>query len=133
MDNSRLQQVARSLSGGPEVGISPLRLTQLANPSPPSAFGSDDCRVGHGGLLPHEPRPEDLRSQREALNLSQLRLARLTGFSRFRIVAFESGCGELSADELAEVQEALEAVRCVRAALERGKQKTRTASGGMAA
>ena len=52
---------------------------------------------------------ENLRSHREALGLSQIRLARLAGVSRFRISVHESGDGELTAEEQGRIRAALKA------------------------
>jgi predicted transcriptional regulator len=41
----------------------------------------------------------DLRSHRESFGLSQSKLARLSGVSRFKICNFELGSGSLTADE----------------------------------
>jgi len=52
---------------------------------------------------------ENLRSHREALGLSQIRLARLSDVSRFKISVFESGDGELTKDEEGRIRAALHA------------------------
>ena len=49
------------------------------------------------------------RSHREAVGLSQIRLARLSDVSRFRISIFESGDAELTADEVRRIRKALQA------------------------
>jgi transcriptional regulator with XRE-family HTH domain len=51
----------------------------------------------------------NLRSDREALGLSQRKVARLSGVGRFKISTFESGAGELSADEERRIRLALQA------------------------
>jgi predicted transcriptional regulator len=50
-----------------------------------------------------------LRFHRESLRLSQSRLARLSGVSRFKICAFELGGGPLSSVECQRIKTALEA------------------------
>lgn len=50
-----------------------------------------------------------LRSNREALGVSQIRLARLAGVSRFKICVFEGGDGDLTAAEQARIRDALQA------------------------
>lgn len=50
-----------------------------------------------------------LRAQRELLRISQTRLARLAGVSRFKICLFEMGDGELSEAEEQKIDQALEA------------------------
>lgn len=42
----------------------------------------------------------NLRAERSALGISQSRLARLSGVSRFKICTFELGSGALNPDEL---------------------------------
>ena len=49
------------------------------------------------------------RSQREAVGLSQIRLARLAGVSRFRISIHESADGKLTTDEVRRIRIALHA------------------------
>jgi transcriptional regulator with XRE-family HTH domain len=49
----------------------------------------------------------NLRGSRIALGVSQSRLARLSGVSRFRICAFELGDGSLSPDAQNRIREAL--------------------------
>jgi predicted transcriptional regulator len=50
---------------------------------------------------------ENLRGDRIALGVSQSKLARLSGVSRFKICLFELGDGSLTADEQFRVREAL--------------------------
>ena len=50
-----------------------------------------------------------LRFYREALRISQIRLARLSGVSRFKICTFELGDSSLSPDEQERIRRALEA------------------------
>lgn len=50
-----------------------------------------------------------LRSNREALGVSQIRLARLAGVSRFKICLFEIGDGDLTAAEQGRIRDALQA------------------------
>src|SRR5437899_2603810 len=45
------------------------------------------------------PMKLNLRSRRRALRISQLRLARLAGVSRFKICIYELGDGSLTSDE----------------------------------
>ena len=49
-----------------------------------------------------------LRDRRKRLNLSQLRLSRLSQVSRYKIVLFELGDGSLSGEQLARVERTLE-------------------------
>jgi predicted transcriptional regulator len=49
----------------------------------------------------------NLRLQRNALGISQSRLARLSGVSRFKICTYELGGGSLSEDERQRVYAAL--------------------------
>jgi predicted transcriptional regulator len=51
----------------------------------------------------------ELRTNREALGLSQSRLARLAGVSRFKICLFELGDGKLTDEELNKIRVALQA------------------------
>lgn len=51
----------------------------------------------------------DLRSNRLALRISQSRLARLSGVSRFKICLFELGDGPLTEDEQKRILTALRA------------------------
>lgn len=51
----------------------------------------------------------NLRSHRNALGLSQIRLARLSGVSRFKICLYELGDGSLNQEEQKRVREALQA------------------------
>jgi predicted transcriptional regulator len=51
----------------------------------------------------------NLRAQRNALKISQIRLARLSGVSRFKICTYEVGDGLLTSDEQARISEALRA------------------------
>jgi transcriptional regulator with XRE-family HTH domain len=51
----------------------------------------------------------DIRSYREALRLSQSRLARISGVSRFKICTYELGEGRLSSDEQKQIRSALQA------------------------
>jgi predicted transcriptional regulator len=48
-----------------------------------------------------------LRADRSALGISQSRLARLSGVSRFKICTFELGSGVLNKDELDRIKSAL--------------------------
>jgi transcriptional regulator with XRE-family HTH domain len=50
-----------------------------------------------------------LRSLREALGVSQIRLARLAKVSRFKICVFELGDGKLTEDEQNRISAALQA------------------------
>lgn len=50
-----------------------------------------------------------LRSRRETLGLSQSKLARISGVSRFKICMFELGGGSLSPVECQRIKSALEA------------------------
>jgi len=50
---------------------------------------------------------EGLRSSRIALGVSQSKLARLSGVSRFKICAYELGDGEMSPDEQSRIRESL--------------------------
>lgn len=50
----------------------------------------------------------NLRTHRVALGLSQLRLARLSGVSRFKICLFELGDGELNMEEQNRIRAALQ-------------------------
>ena len=51
----------------------------------------------------------DLRSRRNALGLSQSRLARLSGVSRFKVCLFELGDGSLKPEEQQSISAALRA------------------------
>jgi len=51
----------------------------------------------------------NLRAHRNALRISQSRLARLSGVSRFKICTYELGDGALTDAELARIHEALQA------------------------
>jgi predicted transcriptional regulator len=51
----------------------------------------------------------ELRSNRAALGISQSRLARISGVSRFKICLFEIGDGQLSVDEENRIRGALNA------------------------
>jgi predicted transcriptional regulator len=51
---------------------------------------------------------KQLRSNREQLGLSQTRLARLAGVSRFKICLFELGDGQLTDDEQRKIKAALQ-------------------------
>jgi predicted transcriptional regulator len=51
----------------------------------------------------------NLRVDRSALGISQSRLARLSGVSRFKICTFELGSGALTNDELDRIRTALRA------------------------
>ncbi len=63
-----------------------------------------------------------LRSRREALGISQSKLARISGVSRFKICMFELGGGSLSSTECQSIKTALEAeaarIRSVTASIE---------------
>ena len=50
-----------------------------------------------------------LRSRRESLGISQSKLARISGVSRFKICMFELGGGSLSPEECQRIKSALEA------------------------
>jgi hypothetical protein len=52
---------------------------------------------------------ENLRGNRIVLGVSQSKLARLSGVSRFKICLFELGDGSLTADEQIRIREALQA------------------------
>jgi predicted transcriptional regulator len=49
----------------------------------------------------------ELRTHREALGISQSRLARLAGVSRFKICLFELGDGKLTSEEQDRIRAAL--------------------------
>ena len=49
-----------------------------------------------------------LRSRRESLGISQSKLARISGVSRFKICVFELGGGTLSPEECQRIKAALE-------------------------
>jgi predicted transcriptional regulator len=49
----------------------------------------------------------NLRAHRSALGISQSRLARMSGVSRFKICLFELGDGALTAEEESAIYEAL--------------------------
>ena len=51
----------------------------------------------------------NLRSQRSILGLSQSRLSRLSGVSRFKLCSFELGSVSLTSDELNRIRNAIEA------------------------
>jgi predicted transcriptional regulator len=51
----------------------------------------------------------DLRSHRNAIGISQSRLARLSGVSRFKICTYELGDSSLTADEQGRIRGALQA------------------------
>ena len=51
----------------------------------------------------------NLRTYRTALGMSQSRLARMSGVSRFKLCVFELGSGSLTADELDRIRKALRA------------------------
>ena len=51
----------------------------------------------------------NLRADRSALGISQSRLARLSGVSRFKICTFELGSGALNPNELDRIKTALRA------------------------
>jgi predicted transcriptional regulator len=51
----------------------------------------------------------ELRSCREALGISQLKLARLSGVSRFKICLFELGDGSLTEGERRRIHDAMRA------------------------
>jgi predicted transcriptional regulator len=51
----------------------------------------------------------NLRTHRSVLGISQSRLARLSGVSRFKICLFELGDGLLTSDEQIRIREALQA------------------------
>jgi predicted transcriptional regulator len=51
----------------------------------------------------------NLRSHRNALGISQSRLARTSGVSRFKICTYELGDSSLTADEQGRIREALQA------------------------
>ena len=50
-----------------------------------------------------------LRSHRATLGISQSKLARISGVSRFKICVFELGSGSLTPDEQRQINEALQA------------------------
>jgi len=50
----------------------------------------------------------NLRSSRESLGISQSKLARISGVSRFKICTFELGGGSLSPQECQRIRTALE-------------------------
>lgn len=49
----------------------------------------------------------EIRSSRQDLGISQSRLARLAGVSRFKVCTFELGSGSLSKDEHRRLEQAL--------------------------
>jgi len=51
----------------------------------------------------------ELRQKRTSLGVSQSRLARLSGVSRFKICMYELGDGSLSDDELSRIRAGLQA------------------------
>ena len=51
----------------------------------------------------------NLRSHRNALGISQSRLARISGVSRFKICTYELGDSSLTADEQNRIRKALQA------------------------
>ena len=51
----------------------------------------------------------NLRTHRNALGISQSRLARISRVSRFKICVFELGSGSLTPDEQRQINEALQA------------------------
>ena len=51
----------------------------------------------------------NLRAHRYALGISQSRLARLSGVSRFKICTYELGDGSLSAEQGRRIRQALQA------------------------
>jgi predicted transcriptional regulator len=51
----------------------------------------------------------ELRSLRKAFRISQSKLARLSGVSRFKICLFELGDGQLSLDDQVHIRETLQA------------------------
>jgi predicted transcriptional regulator len=51
----------------------------------------------------------NLRSQRNLLRISQSRVARLSGVSRFKICLFERGDGDLNAAETERIRKAIQA------------------------
>jgi predicted transcriptional regulator len=51
----------------------------------------------------------NLRAHRNALGISQSRLARLSSVSRFKICTYELGDGSLTAEEQTRIREALQA------------------------
>jgi predicted transcriptional regulator len=52
---------------------------------------------------------KDLRAYRTAIGISQSRLARKAGVSRFKICTYELGDRSLTADEQSRIREALQA------------------------
>ncbi len=63
---------------------------------------------------------DDLKAQRLGLKLSQSRLARLSGVSRFKICLHELGDTELAPDELQRIETALrQEAECLRGTLDR--------------
>ena len=52
---------------------------------------------------------KDLRTYRTALELSQSKLARLSGVSRYKVCTYELGDGFLTPEEQARIREALQA------------------------
>jgi predicted transcriptional regulator len=51
----------------------------------------------------------DLKKLRELVNLSQCKLARISGVSRFKICLFELGNGSLTPDESGRIEAAIRA------------------------
>ena len=51
----------------------------------------------------------NLRTYRNTLGISQSRLARMSGVSRFKICTYELGDGSLTTDEQSRIREALHA------------------------
>jgi predicted transcriptional regulator len=60
-------------------------------------------------MLDSTTAAEQLRASRASLGLSQSRLARLSGVSRFKICTYELGDGSLNTDEQTRIREALQA------------------------
>jgi len=69
---------------------------------------------------------QNLRINRSALGLSQSKLARLSGVSRFKICTFELGSGSLSSEDQQRIRTALqtEAARLRAAAASFGQPDT---------
>ena len=76
----------------------------------------------------------ELRSQREALRISQSKLARLSGVSRFKICTYELGDAAMSPDEQRQIREALQAeaerLRAITVQIEFGEPRSSPVAGG---
>jgi predicted transcriptional regulator len=77
---------------------------------------------------------ENLRSSRIALGVSQSKLARLSGVSRFKICSYELGDGAMSPDQQSRIREALQAeaerLRSISIHIEFGQPQPVAGTGG---